>query len=88
MIKSYLIVRVPILGDGTSTVFVFDLRKDPITFDLGSQLSPEFDIIKTPPTGVTAVDGGNTASISGYAITLTFGSAPSGFVSPGIYLEF
>lgn len=67
-----------VLGDGTTTVFTFDLKRDPVSFvPLQGVLSPEFDILKTLPRGVFPTIENCTMTLAGAVITATFATAPA-----------
>lgn len=84
-------VGVPVLFDGSSTTFSFDLAKDPYAITSGApngnteQLGQVVNYftqerLATKPSGIVAsgsLGGVNfTASLSGTVVTVTFASAP------------
>jgi hypothetical protein len=82
-IKNSVVVLLRVVGDGSSTVFNFDLLTDSYSFDSdGYRNIPQNWFANSPqatqPTGVDPNTGGSyTFTMSGTVVTATFSTAPA-----------
>lgn len=89
-----IIISTGVYGNGTDTVFVLDLLKDPYNvIGAGNPGGPvENWFSKDPrfslPTGVQNPGSSNTVSLSGTVVTYTFATAPTGQTTVEFTLTF
>lgn len=75
--------------DGTSLAVAVDLKKDPIQFSTSGVLNPEFDLLKSLPSGVVSPSSAGPVTISGSIVTFPLlPSQPAGVITFSGYFTF
>ncbi len=91
-LQKAVVIGLSVLANGTDTVFMLDLLRDPYRVDAGSGAGVEVknwfsdNQLATKPTGVTSPGSSDTVTLSGTVVTYTFATAPAAGQSPVEFL--